>query len=128
MSTRMRLVAVSFLSLSVLAVAACGTASSSAGPSAAVSAPAASAPAASAPAASASAPAASASASAAASPAAAGGDLVALVPEMVGEVQMSASETDGAAYVSANVGRQLTPILAAVGKTPADVQVATATG
>jgi hypothetical protein len=122
MPSRMRLAALSLLSLIVLAVAACGTASSSASPSAAASAPA------SAPAASASAPAASASASAAASPAAAGGDLVALVPEMVGEVPMSASETDGAAYVSANVGRQLTPILTALGKTPADVQVATATG
>jgi hypothetical protein len=41
---------------------------------------------------------------------------------------MSATITDADAYIAANVNRQLTPLLAAVSKTTADVTVATATG
>jgi hypothetical protein len=41
---------------------------------------------------------------------------------------MSANEVDADAYITANVNRQLTPLLTALGKTSADVTVATATG
>lgn len=67
--------------------------------------------------------------SAAVSPsAAAGGDLAATIPGAVGDVSLVANEVDADAYVGANVNRQLTPLLAAVGKSTSDVSVATATG
>ena len=41
---------------------------------------------------------------------------------------MSVTVTNGENYVKANVNRQLSPILTAIGKTPTDLTVATATG
>jgi hypothetical protein len=111
-----------------LVVAACGTSTSS---GAATSSAPSSAPAASAPASAAASAEASAAASAEASvapSAAAEGDLVSKIPTMVGDVALAASATDGETYLKTNVNRQLTPILTALGKTPADVAVATSTG
>lgn len=71
---------------------------------------------------------ASAAASASASAATDGVDVATLVPTTVGDVTLSVTETDAQAYIGANVNRQLAPILVALGKTPADVTVATATG
>jgi hypothetical protein len=126
MSSRIRILSLTALSVAALSLAACNAASSSGAPASAAPSAAASAPAASA--AASMSPAASASASAAASTGAATGDLEALVPATVGDVTMSATETDGETYVIANVNRQLGPILTALGKTPADVQVVSATG
>lgn len=125
MPSRIRFLSLTALSVAALSLAACNAASSSGAPASAEPSAAASAPAASA--AASMSPAASASASAA-SAGAATGDLEALVPETVGDVTMSATETDGEAYVTANVNRQLGPILTALGKTPADLQVVSATG
>ena len=115
---------------SVVVLAACGATTGSgavSSPSAAGSAEA-SAPAsgdASAPASESAAPSESAEASASAG---AGGDLSALIPAQVGDVQLSVTVTDGEAYVRANVNRQLAPILTVLNKAPTDVTVATATG
>jgi hypothetical protein len=128
--SKMRLVAPLAL-ISALAVAACGTTGSSGSPaaSAPVASPSAAESAAASGSAEASAPAsAEASASAAASADAGGGDLAAKIPATVGDIAMSVTITDGENYVKANVNRQLAPILTAIGKTPTDVTVATATG
>lgn len=130
MTTKLRAIPPALLLL-VLAVAACTPATSSgtpatAGPSAATSgapsgsaAPSGSGTASGSPA---------ASASAGASGATGGGDLASQIPATVGDVTLSATITDADAYIKANVNRQLTPLLTALGKTPADVTVATATG
>jgi hypothetical protein len=78
-----------------------------------------------------SAAAASAPASAAASVAPSAGsgtDLASMIPATVGDVTMVVASTDPETYLKVNVGRHLTPVLAALAKTPADVQVASATG
>ena len=124
--------------LLAVAVAACGptTASlapsasgdtSSAEPSGASASPAASEPAAS-PAASGSAAPSEPAASEPAASADTGGSPAALIPATVGDVAMSVSDVAADDYIVANVGRRLTPILTALGKTPDDVAVATATG
>ena len=92
MPSRIRFLSLTALSVAALSLAACNAASSSGAPASAEPSAAASAPAASA--AASMSPAASASASAA-SAGAATGDLEALVPETVGDVTMSATETDG---------------------------------
>ena len=119
------------VSAAIVAVA-CGPVTASGVPSSSATAPSpaasASAPASSAPAASASAGA-SASASAAASAGTGtGSDPAALIPTTVGDVQVSVTQVDGASYVTANVSRQLGPILTALGKAPTDVTVASGTG
>ncbi len=67
-------------------------------------------------------------AASAASSASAGSDLASMIPATVGDVTMTVASTDPETYLKVNVGRQLTPILAALGKAPTDVQVASATG
>ena len=119
------------LTTSVAIVAlACGPVTASGAPSSSAAAPtppaSASAPASGSPAASGSGEA-SASASAAAS-ADTGADPAALIPETVGDVQVSVIQADGESFVAANVSRRLAPILTALGKTPADVTVASGTG
>ncbi len=52
----------------------------------------------------------------------------ATLPATVGDVSLTISEPDTATYLKVNVGRRLGPILAALGKTDADVQVASANG
>jgi hypothetical protein len=109
--------------LSAVAVAACGGTSGSPSASTAPSA----APSASAAPSDAASPSAAASASPAAS-ADTGGDVAGLIPATVGDVAMSVTEVDADAYIAANVGKRLGPVLTALGKAPTDVTVATATG
>lgn len=135
--TTKRALAPAFLLLAA-AVAACATTSTGGSPAASTPASVAPSDGSAAPSASASADAsasagASASADASASASAdtggaGGGDLVSRIPATVGDVAMSATEVDADAYITANVNRQLTPLLTALGKTSADVTVATATG
>jgi hypothetical protein len=135
--TTKRALAPAFLLLAA-AVAACGTTSTGGSPAASTPASVAPSDDSAVPSASASADAsasagASASADASASASAdtggaGGGDLVSRIPATVGDVAMSATEVDADAYITANVNRQLTPLLTALGKTSADVTVATATG
>jgi hypothetical protein len=135
--TTKRVLAPAFLLLAA-AVAACGTTSTGGSPAASTPASVAPSDSSAAPSTSASADAsasagASASADASASASAdtggaGGGDLVSRIPATVGDVAMSANEVDADAYITANVNRQLTPLLTALGKTSADVTVATATG
>jgi hypothetical protein len=129
MTTKSRVIAPALLLL-VVAIAACTPATSSGAPATAGTSVATSgAPSGSAaPSGSGAAGSPAASASAGASGAAGGGDLASQIPETVGDVTLSATITNADAYIKANVNRQLTPLLTALGKTPADVTVATATG
>jgi hypothetical protein len=54
--------------------------------------------------------------------------LVTQIPTTVGEVSLSTSTPDPVAYLTVHVGRRLTAVLSAVGKTEADVAVASASG
>jgi hypothetical protein len=121
-----------FVALAV-GLAACGTSTgsgavTSSAPSSGASTAASMAPSAEASAGASAASSAEASGAPSASAAAGGGDLASKIPATVGEVQLSVTTIDGDAYVKANVNRQLSPILTAIGKTPTDVTVATATG
>jgi hypothetical protein len=76
---------------------------------------------------------ASAGASAATSPDTAGGggtggDLAASIPTTVGDIAMSTTEVDPATFIATNVNLQLTPILTALGRTAADLEVVSASG
>jgi hypothetical protein len=82
-------------------------------------------------------PAASASAGASGSPAgsgdagaspSAGGDATSLIPETIGDITMTVTPIDPETYITLNPGRGLTAVLEALGKTPADLEIATATG
>lgn len=111
------------LSTTLFGCQAAGVASPASSPAGSV-APATS-PVAGSPAASASAaamPSASAASSAAAS-AAPGNDLASLVPETINEVPVTVSQVDPASFFGTNDLLHLQPVLQALGKTPADVEV-----
>jgi hypothetical protein len=64
-----------------------------------------------------------------ATPAIAAADrLAAMIPPAIGDVTLTTSTPDPAAYIKVSVGRRLGPVLAAVGKSAADVAVASANG
>lgn len=67
-------------------------------------------------------PSASAASSAAAS-AAPGNDLASLVPETINDVPVTVSQVDPASFLGTNDLLHLQPVLQALGKTPADVEV-----
>jgi hypothetical protein len=73
-----------------------------------------------------------ASASAAASPDTAGGgtggDLAGSIPTTVGDIALSTTVVDPATFIATNVNLQLTPILTALGRTAADLEVVSASG
>jgi hypothetical protein len=75
---------------------------------------------------------ASAGASAAASPDTAGGgiggDLAGSIPTTVGDIALSTTVVDPATFIATNVNLQLTPILTALGRTAADLEVVSASG
>jgi hypothetical protein len=56
------------------------------------------------------------------------GDLIATLPATVGDLQMSATEVDPQTFIATNVNLQLTPMLAAIGRSPSDLEVAVANG
>ncbi|HYH91541.1 MAG TPA: hypothetical protein VD763_00155 [Candidatus Saccharimonadales bacterium] len=133
------------LLLVAFGVAACGTTggsgtTTSSAPSAAASAAASAAPstdasgapsgdASAAPSGDASAaPSGDASAAPSASGATGGGDLASRIPATVGDVTLTGTTVDAESYIRSNVNRQLTPIVAALGKAPTDVTVATSSG
>jgi hypothetical protein len=127
---RQRLVALLFACSALIAACSSGAGAGSAGPSAvAPSGPSAAAPSAASSPSGAAAASAPASAAASVAPSAGSGpDLASMIPAMVGDVTMVVASTDPETYLKVNVGRHLTPVLEALGKTPGDVQVASATG
>ena len=65
----------------------------------------------------------SAPSSAAAASAAPGDDLVSLVPETINDVPVTVSQVDPTSFLGTNDLLHLQPVLQALGKTPADVEV-----
>jgi hypothetical protein len=73
-------------------------------------------------------PDASASASASADTSGGGGDLASTLPTTVGDLAMSTTTVDPQTFIATNVNLQLTPILTALDRTAADLEVVVANG